>query len=147
MSISSPGVHDADWFAAPASGDEELPLFDPAVLRDLEEQLGRADIALDFAREYANMWEKRRRHLVESMQRQDREAALDAAISLKVSSSMVGAVRLAHQTATLESTIRSGNLNAAGALLSLVAGSGIATMNELQASYISPATPPGAGSR
>lgn len=145
MSIFCAAVPDSDWFAPRTRGDEGLPLIEPLFLQDLEEQLGSADMVLEFAKKYTSMWEQRRRHLVQSLECLDRDAALDAAISLKVSSAMVGAVQLAHLTATLETVIRSGDLKAGTALLTLIVGRGIATMNELQASYISPAELRGTG--
>lgn len=56
-------------------------MLDPAVLRDLEEQVGGAGIASDFARDYAMLWGQRQGTLVAAVDRGDRERALDAVIS------------------------------------------------------------------
>ena len=79
----------------PEGRGRELPLLDPAVLRELEDQLGAPDIAVGFARDYATLWGQRQGHLVAAVERQDRERALDAVISLKISSAMVGGLRMA----------------------------------------------------
>lgn len=115
----------------------EGPLVDPAVLEDLEEQLAGPDIASRFARDYAGMWGQRQRCLQAAVERQDRAAALDAVISLKVSSAMVGGVRLARLAERLEVTIRGeGGLEGSRAILALVADHGSATVKELQDRYL-----------
>jgi HPt (histidine-containing phosphotransfer) domain-containing protein len=116
---------------------EELPLVDPAVLIDLEEQLAGPDVASRFARDYAAMWAQRQRCLDAAVEGQDRAAALDAVISLKVSAAMVGGVRLAGLAERLEVIIRDGSgLEGGRAMLALVADHGSATVKELQDSYL-----------
>jgi HPt (histidine-containing phosphotransfer) domain-containing protein len=116
---------------------EELPLVDPAVLEDLEAQLAGPDIASRFARDYAAMWAQRQRCLDAAVERQDRAAALDAVISLKVSAAMVGGMRLAGLAEALETLIRDGSgLEGGRAMLALVADHGSATVKELQDSYL-----------
>lgn len=146
MSISGPGAEGADHVPAHASSSDpagpglrheggELPLLDPAVLRDLEEQLGGAGIASDFARDYATLWGQRQGNLVAAVERQDRERALDAVISLKVSSAMVGGLRMALLAEAVEAFIRGGDFPG-GRALAILAHHGGATVNELQVSYI-----------
>lgn len=65
--------------------------------------------------------------------------ALDAAISLKVTSAMVGGARLAHLAQTLETALRQGNLGQAPTLLALIAAHGQDTMAELQRLHDMPA--------
>jgi hypothetical protein len=116
---------------------EELPLVDPAVLKELERQLASPAIASRFARNYAEMWGPRQRCLDAAVEHQDRAAALDAVISLKVSSAMVGGVRLARLAERLEVIMRGqGGLEGGRAVLALVADLGSATVKELQDSYI-----------
>jgi hypothetical protein len=111
-------------------------LLDPAVLRDLEEQLGGAGIASDFARDYATLWGQRQGNLVAAVEREDRERALDAVISLKVSSAMVGGARMARLTERLEAFIRGGDFPGGRVLLAIVERHGNAMVKELQLSYI-----------
>lgn len=119
-------------------GGHELPLVDAAVLQDLEEQLGQPDIAWNFASDYAAMWGQRQRRLVASVGREDRAAALDAVISLKVSSAMVGGLRLAHLAERLEAAVRDGDLQDGAAQLAVIAINGRATVKQLQLRYIRP---------
>ncbi|MDQ0633173.1 hypothetical protein QFZ40_001082 [Arthrobacter pascens] len=142
-----PGTHTSDAAARSAApgggalprGGQELPLVDAVVLQDLEDELGRRQMAWDFAKDYAAMWGLRQRCLLDSIQREDRVAALDAVISLKVSSAMVGGLRLERLAETLESTIRKGDLRDGAALLALISLHGQATVKELQLRYLQPA--------
>ncbi|WP_307073483.1 Hpt domain-containing protein [Arthrobacter pascens] len=122
--------------ALPALGGSELPLLDSAVLRDMEEQLGRPDIAWNFANDYAGMWVERQRCLVDSVEREDRMAALDAVISLKVSSAMVGGLRLARLAEALEATLRRGDLRDGASVLAMISLHGHATVKELRQRYL-----------
>lgn len=120
----------------PSHGDQELPLVDVAVLQDLEEQLGRPDLVWNFASDYARMWRERQRSLVDSVQREDGSAALDAVISLKVSSAMVGGLRLARLAEALELTLRKGDLPEVASVLAMLSFHGPATVKELQIRYL-----------
>ncbi|UUL75677.1 Hpt domain-containing protein [Pseudarthrobacter sp. Fe7] len=92
----------------------ELPLLDDAVLEDLAEDLGGPGIAPKFAQDYAGLWEERRRRLVHSIERADLYGALDIAISIKVTSAMVGAAQLAYLAGRLEGAVRHGDLHESG---------------------------------
>lgn len=109
---------------------------DLAVLQDMEEQLGRPDIVWNFANDYAGMWGERQRSVVDSVEREDGVAALDAVISLKVSSAMVGGLRLARLAEALELILRKGDLQAGASVLALISFHGQATMKELQLQYL-----------
>lgn len=150
MSISSPGSGDggpenaaegfsSDHFLAAVPQEcNELPLLDPAILDDLEKQIGDPETAQRFARDYARMWVRRQRTLTDAVERQDHEAALDAVLSLKNSSAMVGGVRLARLVETLEKAIRTEEaLDSRRALLDMVSQHGAATVRELQHGYLS----------
>jgi len=120
--------------AAPST--DAAPLVDPAALQDLGEQLNSAAVAKGFARDYAQMWDQRYDALATALDRRDQAAALDAVLSLKTSSSMVGGLRLAELAAELEEVIRSGSLAQAASRLGDVAARGSETVDELQFSYI-----------
>jgi hypothetical protein len=146
MSISGPGVEGANRAPENASSGDpagrgpeavsgEPPLLDTAVLEDLEEQLGSQEIASNFARDYARLWVQRQGNLVAAVEREDHERSLDAVISLKVSSAMVGGVRMALLAETVEAFIRGGDFPG-GRALAMLAHHGGATVNELQVSYI-----------
>lgn len=122
--------------ATPLHGNDELPLVDRTVLQTLEEQLGRAGMARNFAKDYSALWGQRERRLVDSLEREDQVAALDAAISLKVSSAMVGGLRLACLAQTLETAVRQGDLRYGASVLAMISIHGPATVNELQQQYL-----------
>lgn len=116
--------------------DELLPLVDGATLQELEEQLDGLELALRFARDYAAMWDKRLAKLTAAVQNRDVDAALDAAISLRITSAMVGGLRLARLAEILEDVLRRGDFSQGAALMERVAENGVQTVSELQSSYI-----------
>jgi hypothetical protein len=59
-------------------------------------------VAQRFARDYAEMWDVRYRQLAAPFEARDRDSALDAVISLKISSAMIGGLRLGHLAEDLE---------------------------------------------
>lgn len=113
-----------------------LPLIDAAVLDELEDELAGTGLAKRFARDYAAMWDQRYSRLAAAVHGQDSESALDAAISLKISSAMVGGVRLAKLAELLETLIRLGDFGQGKVLMERVARDGGLTITELQDTYI-----------
>jgi len=116
--------------------DAELPLVDLAVLQDLSDQLAHPAVAQNFARDYATLWTQRYQKLAAAMDRQDFAAALDAVISMKIASAMVGGLRLSRLAEQLEGFIRNGDLENGLALITSVEVHGSATVKELQDTYI-----------
>lgn len=117
-------------------GEAVLPLLDSGILEDLEKQLNGPVLAVRFARDYAAMWDQRYSRLAAAVDSQDRASALDAAISLKITSAMVGGVRLARLAETLEHVIRQGDFGQGQSLMKRVAQDGGQTVLELQTNYI-----------
>lgn len=113
-----------------------LPLVDTDILEELEEQLDGSALAVRFARDYAGMWEQRYAKLAAAVHDQDMDAALDAAISLKITSAMVGGLRLSRLAELLESVLRQGNFGQGQILMKRVAEDGNQTVSELQTNYI-----------
>lgn len=70
--------------------------------------MGNRDIVLRFALNYTQLWARQQHSLTAAIERQDHRAALDAVLSLKNSSAMVGGIRLARLAETLEMAIREG---------------------------------------
>ncbi len=112
------------------------PLVDPAALQDLGVQLDDPGVAKDFARDYTKMWQQRYRSLASALAGSDEVAALDAVLSLKTSSEMVGGIRLARLAAELEQAVLGGDMGRARSLLGEVAERGSETVDELQFSYV-----------
>jgi len=113
----------------------ELPVLDATVLDDLEEELAQTDLARNFAVDYASMWDQRLDRLATAVKCRDRATAIDAAISLKVSSAMVGGLRLARLAEKLEAAIRAGVLHDRERVIASVAESGRAMVGELRLRY------------
>ena len=122
--------------AAKTAADAAPPLVDPSALHELGSQLDSPAVAKGFARDYTNMWDRRYRSLASSLDSGDEAAALDAVLSLKTSSAMVGGVRLAELARELEDAIRVRDADLARLLLREVADSGNETVDELQLSYL-----------
>ena len=113
-----------------------LPLVDAAVLEELEDELAGSGLAQRFARDYAAMWDQRYARLAAAVDQQDSASALDAVISLKITSAMVGGLRLAKLAELLEAVIRMGDFGQGQSLMERVAEDGGQTVSELQATYI-----------
>lgn len=115
---------------------DHLPMVDPRVLAVLEADVDDPAVARRFARDYTQMWEARYRRLAAAFEAQDRDAALDVLNSLKISSIMVGALRLAALAEHLEQTLRDAEFNDGQALVAVIAEQGNRTMQELRSTYI-----------
>lgn len=131
-----PGISSAAGTARPQEAAGLLPLVDAAVLEELEDELAGSGLAQRFARDYAAMWDQRYARLAAAVDGQDRASAMDAVISLKITSAMVGGLRLAKLAELLESVIRLGDFGQGRALMERVAQDGGQTVTELQATYI-----------
>jgi hypothetical protein len=112
------------------------PVLDLAEFQFLEDQLENPLIARTFASDFAKLWDMRYEILAAAVGRGDAARALDATLSLKTSSTMVGGVRLAQLAAQLEEHIRDGDLRDAQPLLNAIAECGHATVHELKHSYV-----------
>ncbi len=135
---SSPGLPAPALTASsePAVLPAAPPLVDPAALQDLGAQLDSPAVAKGFARDYTRMWDQRYRSLASALERGDLAGSMDAVLSLKTSSAMVGGLRLAQLAGELESALRAGDMGHALSLLRDVAERGGETVDELQFSYV-----------
>lgn len=112
---------------------EAAPLVDPAVLQDLGAGLDDPAAARDFAKNYVKIWDQRRQSLAAALERGDDAASLDAVLSVKIASAMVGGIRLSRIAGKVEDAIRDGDMALARSFLSDVEEHGRKTMHELQA--------------
>jgi hypothetical protein len=147
---SSAGDGGANGVCLPASGhpedgqqdgaqdDSQEPVVDLSVLHELEEEMGGTRVAYNFARDYISIWDKRLRYLERSVEDNDPDAAMDAALSLKNSALMVGATRLATLAIEVQRLVKSGDLAGVRRLLPLVARTGALTVRELKLGYLPP---------
>ncbi|MDQ0735770.1 Hpt domain-containing protein [Arthrobacter agilis] len=118
------------------SAPKSLPLLDLAVLAHLERQLNDARPARAFARDYIAGFEHRYLRLENSIGNRDIPAALDAALSLRNSSAMIGAARLSALAAGFEASVTASDLDAARRALPAIERCGLDTILELEARYL-----------
>ncbi|MEC5199147.1 hypothetical protein RCH21_001371 [Arthrobacter sp. PL16] len=115
---------------------EVLPLVDLTVLSSLEQQLNDPGPAKAFARDYVLGFEDRYLRLTSSIGNADLPAALDVALSLRSSSTMVGATRLSALAASFESAVLTADLDAARRVLPEIERCGLDTIRELESQYL-----------
>ncbi|MCO4263356.1 Hpt domain-containing protein [Pseudarthrobacter sp. MDT3-26] len=120
----------------PMRGEEPARWVEPDILAELEADLDGPELALGFARDYASLWDQRFSRLAAAVHTEDRPIALDAVISLRIASAMVGGIRLSVLAQALEDAIRRGDFVQGQALLATLAEHGVRTVSELQAKYI-----------
>lgn len=120
----------------PLEAVDLLPLVNVAVLEDLEAELAGPALAQRFARDYADMWDQRYTRLAAAVERQDVTACLDAAISLKITSAMLGGERLSKLAELLESVVRQGDFGQGRVVMERVAMDGTRTVSELRSTYL-----------
>ncbi|MFT4471282.1 Hpt domain-containing protein [Arthrobacter sulfonylureivorans] len=116
----------------PSGQCQLLPLVDRSVVEELGEGLADQGIAQALVRDFADAWHTRFQCLETALESQDRADSLDAVLSIKTSSMMVGASQLAGFSSQVESHVRAGDYTAATAALPLIDRCGTETVNELR---------------
>lgn len=96
--------------------DESLPVLDPAPLLHLTAHTGETS-AQRFLAEYLEMLPSRVTRVIRCLRSSDVEASKDAVVSLKVTSAMAGAVRMARYCGELEDTLAAQRVPDAAAVL------------------------------
>lgn len=119
--------------AAPVSLQDHhaIPLVDPGVLGDLGTSLDSNALAVRFAGDYIALWSRRRRRLATALARGDFPASIDAVLSLRTASVMVGGLRLAVLARQVEDAIHRGDFAAAEQIMAGVAVCGADTVAAL----------------
>lgn len=120
----------------PNATPKVLPLVDLTVLSQLERQLNDPRPARAFARDYITGFEDRYLRLSNSVGNRDLPAAIDAALSLRNSSTMVGAARLSAMAASFETAVTSADLDTARRALPAIERCGMDTIDELESRYL-----------
>lgn len=103
--------------AVTAPERRRLPLVDRPTLDRLEDQLENPSAVRTFVHDFVQAWEERYSRLVSDIEHRSEVAALDAILSIRTTSSMVGAARLAQLASGLEDLIRVGEFPAAAEML------------------------------
>ncbi|MDN4174026.1 Hpt domain-containing protein [Nocardioides sp. SOB77] len=88
-------------------------VLDPEVLQRLGTDVQNGDFAVSFARRYCSMLEARVQRIVGALLEGDLDAAMDAVLSLKVSSTTVGTCELAQLARAVEQQVRCCDIAAA----------------------------------
>ena len=107
------------------------PLVSWAVQSSLREDVSDPAAHSKFVHTYMQMWPGRYRRLAEAVHGGDLEQAMDAALSLRSSSEMAGAMNLASLALAMEQAIRTLHLDVAGMLLPGLKSCGEDTMSVL----------------
>lgn len=118
----------------------DLPLVSLQVLRALEEDLGDAETGRIFVENFIEMWSIRIGRLTVAIRMMDRAAAMDATLSIKISSVMVGASRLAMLGEEMQHLVRDAvalrTWSDAKFLVSEIDTCGQETMHQLARQYL-----------
>lgn len=118
----------------------KLPLVCTATLHSLEESLdGEQALCRSFVCRYVEMWPQRFSRIHLAITTGQQEDAMDAALSLRSSSIMVGAARLGELASELISLIECGRHGAAAKKLAALRLCGNQTACHLKASYVNAA--------
>ncbi|KZC96311.1 two-component system phosphotransfer protein [Clavibacter tessellarius] len=126
---------------APAPGRGQAPAGSPRPVGAPSRALQAAEphalpdaehACIAFLRFYVDLWPSRWDRLAQAVADGDRDAALDACLSVKSSAAMVGALRLSAAAAQLESAIRGGRPEAARFLLAGIGETGERSMDAMR---------------
>lgn len=110
---------------------EDLPLISHDVLDALELEVENPEAYANYVAKNLEMWPGRYQRLSDAIREADQVAAMDAILSLRTASQMVGAVELADLALRVESTLRQGALSEAEDLLEQLKDCGNSTMERL----------------
>ncbi|MBT1002820.1 hypothetical protein KIH31_09400 [Paenarthrobacter sp. DKR-5] len=88
------------------------PLVDIRVMRGLEAHVGAGAVA-DFAASFAGLWGQRFHRISAAADAGDAEGGMDALLSLRAASQMIGAAELASRAADLEDLLSGNSVPAA----------------------------------
>lgn len=108
-----------------------LPLVDNRALDLLGDQIDNPSAVRSFVLDFVDAWDERYLRLVTDIDDRSSVAALDAILSIKTTSTMVGAVRLAQLASGVEDLIRVDEFSAATDLLTRLQGCALQTIDAL----------------
>jgi HPt (histidine-containing phosphotransfer) domain-containing protein len=91
----------------------EATVLEPRRLQELADELGDSTPAIGFLSSYLSMLPDRMLSISSGLCGQDDVASMDAILSLKISSAMVGALETEHQCRAIEVMIREGHFDSA----------------------------------
>lgn len=88
-------------------------MFDPRVIVTLADNLGNKGLAFRFLSDYFDLLPRRMQRIIHALHDDDPEAAMDAILSLKIASAMVGAHDAEVRSRALQSLVAIGRLESA----------------------------------
>ena len=112
-----------------------LPLVDREVLLQLERQLDNPPAVKSFVLDFIQLWDERYLRLSTAVECRSDVSAMDAVLSIKTASSMVGAARLAQLASGLEDLIRAYEFDEVAAMLPRLNACASRTISELNLGY------------
>ena len=121
----------------------KLPLVSADVLHALQADLEDAEAARRYLLNNLQMWDGRYTRLSAAINAGNKEAAMDAVLSVSTSARMVGALRLAQLAAGIQQYLVAGDIRGAASSLDELEACGRLTMEELQRRFVPPFDPEG----
>lgn len=117
--------------------NSQLPLVCLETLQSLEKSLdGERDLSRNFVIRYVDMWPSRLERIQNATTTDDRKEAMDASLSLRSASVMVGVTRLADLALGIIELIEGGPTATLTKLVTALQLCGDQTMHHLKFSYI-----------
>lgn len=110
----------------------DFPLIAREVLDVLQDEIAAPEIYGEYVGRYLAMWPDRYRRLVSALNSGDEEALMDAALSVKTSARMMGALRLAQLASAMEDAVSEQRMDKVRALLDELDNCGRLTMEQLR---------------
>jgi hypothetical protein len=119
----------------PTFDENKIPLVSRDVLDALEQELEDAVTYATYIRLNHELWPARYERLAETIRAGDATGAMDAVLSLRCASQMIGAMQLAELALTAQLALRDGRLSAAEELLEDLEVCGTATMRQISREF------------
>lgn len=121
---------------------DHLPVLDFQCIANLGEEMDNPAAAQAFLATYLELLPERLTYITAAVSVKDKEAALDRAVSLKVTSSMVGARQLAALSTELESLVRTAAWTSAAEALEPLGEAVQAVQRAVELQAVASAPPP-----
>lgn len=110
----------------------DLPLVARGDLDALRDDLAAPELYRTYVGQYLQMWPRRCQRLVSALDIEDKEALMDAVLSIKTSAGMLGAVRLEQLALNIEDAARNGRMDRARSFLAELDMCGELTTEQLR---------------
>lgn len=119
----------------PTFDENEIPLVSRDVLDALKQELGDPVTYATYVRLNHELWPARYERLAEAIRTGDAAGAMDAVLSIRSASQMIGAMQLAELALTAEHALGDGQLGSAKELMEDLKECGRATMRQISREF------------